>query len=126
MSNPEVIIASGWTWSFPAQIDRWVDGDSAYVHIARTALEEQHGVEIRVDGINAIEIRNQFGLEAKAYAEKLAPLGSSVILVERNHREKYGRELARLMLPSGEDFGTLMLLAKASDGVTPLAVAYNP
>lgn len=39
MSNAAVVIASGWVWSFPAQIDRWIDGDSAYVHIARTARE---------------------------------------------------------------------------------------
>lgn len=126
MSDPEVVIPTGYHWLFPATIDRWVDGDSVVVHVARTAREEIHGVEVRVDGINAVELKTQFGPEAKAYAEKLAPVGSAVTLVERNHTEKYGRELARITLPDGRDLSTEMLLAKASDGITPLAVPYSP
>ena len=71
-------------------------------------------------------MKTAFGQEAKAYAEKLAPVGTAVMLVERNHREKFGRELSRITLADGRDFGTEMLLAKASDGTTPLAVPYNP
>ena len=125
-SDYEVTIPVGFTWTFPATIDRWIDGDTPIVHIRRHATQEEHAVQLRVDGINAIEIGQQFGIEARAYAELLAPPGSFVILVERNKREKYGRELADLILPGGQRFSTEMLLAKASDGVTPLAVPYSP
>jgi len=119
-------IPPGFTWSFPAEIDRWVDGDSVFVHIQRTAREEQHGVELRLDGINAVELKTAFGPEARAFMDKLAPAGSLVMLVERNHKEKFGRELARVVLPDGRDLCQEILTAIASDGVTPLAVPYNP
>lgn len=116
----------GFTWTFPAEIQRWVDGDSVFVMIQRTAREKLTDVELRLDGINAVEIKTAFGQEARAFMEKLAPIGSSVMLVERNHREKYGRELARVLLLDGRDMCNEILTAKASDGVTPLAVPYNP
>jgi endonuclease YncB( thermonuclease family) len=127
-SSPEsnVVVPAGFTWTFPARIIRWVDGDSAWVDIARTSLEELHGIEVRIDGINAVELKTAFGPEAKAFMESLAPAGAAVMLVERNHREKYGRELARVLLPDGRDLGIEILTAKASDGTTPLAVPYNP
>jgi endonuclease YncB( thermonuclease family) len=126
MSDFQVMVPIGFTWSFPARVDRWVDGDTPVLHVRRNAVQEEDGVQVRVDGINAIELKAQFGSEAKAYAEQLAPVGSAVMLVERNKREKYGRELSRILLPDGRDFGTEMLLAKASDGATPLAVPYSP
>lgn len=126
MSDYEVTVPVGFTWTFPAQVERWIDGDTPVLSIRRHATLEENAVQIRVDGINAIEIRDAFGAEAKSYAESLAPIGSTVVLVERNKREKYGRELARLLLPDGRDLSTEMLLAKASDGVTPLAVPYSP
>lgn len=116
----------GFHWTFPAEVQRWVDGDSVYVMIQRTAREKLMDVELRLDGINAVELKTQFGPEAKAFMEKLAPVGSSVMLVERDHKEKYGRELARVLLPDGRDMCLEILMAKASDGVTPLAVPYNP
>lgn len=127
-SGPEsaVIVPPGFTWSFPARVIRWIDGDSVYVDIARTAREEIHGEELRLDGINAVEIKTAFGKEAKAFMEKLAPVGSMVMLIERNHKEKYGRELSRIVLPDGRDLCSEILTAKASDGTTPLAVPYNP
>jgi len=119
-------IPVGFTWTFPAEIQRWVDGDSVFVMIQRTAREKLMDVELRLDGINAVELKTTFGQEAKAFMEKLAPVGSAVMLVERNHKEKYGRELARVLLPDGRDLCNEILTATASDGVTPLAVPYNP
>lgn len=75
-------IPVGFTWTFPAEIQRWVDGDSVFVMIQRTAREKLTDVELRLDGINAVEIKTAFGQEAKAFMEKLAPVGSSVMLVE--------------------------------------------
>lgn len=119
-------IPRGFTWTFPAEVDRWIDGDTVSVHIQRTAREELHGVDIRLDGINAIEMKAAFGSEAKTFMETLAPPGTTIMLIERNHKEKFGRELARVILPDGRDLCAQILTAKASDGVTPLAVPYNP
>lgn len=113
-------------WQFPATVERVIDGDTMVCHIRITPTDEQHGVSVRVDGINALELKEAFGMEAKAFAEKRLPAGTAVTLVARDHREKYGRFLARIVLADGTDFGAVMLTTKASDGVTPFAVPYNP
>jgi endonuclease YncB( thermonuclease family) len=74
--------------------------------------------------MNAIELRDQFGREAQTYLAALAPPGTAIMLLHRK-REKYGRLLARVVLNDGTDLSTAMLLAKASDGLTPLAVPYG-
>ncbi len=114
----------GFVWQFPAVVDRIQDGDTVVCHILWRPEEEGHGINVRVDGINAVELRTATGREAKAYAEKLLPVGSQVTLLSRK-REKYGRFLARIVMSDGRDFGQEMLLAKASDG-TPFALPYNP
>ena len=113
-----------FTWLYPATVNRVVDGDTIEMHVQISAEEERHGVNIRVEGINALELSEKYGAEAKAYAQSLLPSGTEVVLVHRK-REKYGRFLARVTLPDGSDFSTLMLTKMASDGVTPLAKPYN-
>lgn len=120
----ELRAPTGFAWNFPAVVDRIIDGDSLEVHILRAAGEEQHGVNVRLEGMNAIELRQEFGREAQAYLAALAPPGTFVMLLHRK-REKFGRLLARAQLSDGTDLSTAMLTAKASDGVTPLAVPYS-
>lgn len=107
-----------FVWSFPAQIDKWLDGDTPVCHVRLTPSVEWHGVHIRVDGINAPELRSEGGAEARDYAISLAPPGSTVTLLS-TRVEKYGRLLARIALADGRDFSTVMI----ADGH---AVAYNP
>lgn len=114
-----------FVWQYPAEVDRVIDGDSVEMHVAFGPENEQHGLRVRIDGINAIELSQKFGSEAKAYLAGLLPAGLDVTLVVRK-REKYGRLLARIILPDGRDVSQEMLVAKASDEVTPLAVPYNP
>lgn len=115
----------GFAWQFPAEADRCIDGDTVVCHVLWKPGDEAHGVDVRVDGINAIELRAKFGAEARDYAASLLPAGTPVTLTV-TRREKYGRLLARITLPDGRDFGSLMLTAVASDGLTPLAVPYMP
>lgn len=117
--------AHGFIWQFPAEVDRVVDGDTVSVHVLWRPGEEGHDVDVRVEGINAIELRDRFGGEARDKAMELLPAGARVTLVARK-KEKYGRFLARIVMADGRDFSSEMLVAKASDGVTPLAVPYNP
>lgn len=119
----EVVVPTGFVWQKPAVIDDWYDGDSAFCHVRVGPEDEQHRVEVRIEGINAVELRTTFGPEALAAARGFAPAGTQVMLVEHK-REKFGRMLAKMILPDGSDFGTHMLLSVASDGTTPLAVPY--
>jgi len=104
-------------------VDRVVDGDTLEVHVLRGADRVEHGVNVRLEGMNAIELRDQFGREAQGYLAALAPPGTAIMLLHRK-REKFGRLLARALLADGTDLSTALLTAKASDGVTPLAVPY--
>ncbi len=115
---------AGFVWQFPAVIDRVVDGDSLEVHVLRGADDVEHGVNVRLEGMNAIELKAEFGREAQAYLAALAPPGTPITLLHRK-REKFGRFLARAILADGTDLSTAMLTAKASDGETPLAVPYS-
>lgn len=112
-----------FVWQFPATVDRVVDGDTVEMHVQITAEEERHGVNIRIEGINALELSERFGAEAKAKAERLLPVGTEVVLIHRR-REKYGRFLAKVTLPDGSDFSDHMLAALATDGITRLAKPY--
>lgn len=112
-----------FVWQYPAIIDRVIDGDTVVAHVQISAEEDRHGVSIRVEGINALELSEQFGGEARDYAASLLPIGTPVILVHHK-REKFGRFLCRIVLPDGSDFSTLMLSKLASDGITHLAVPY--
>lgn len=105
-------------WQFPATIDAWYDGDTCYVHrIARPGVTI-HGEHVRVEGINAPELHDAGGTASRDYARLLAPPGTKVTLV-LSKQEKYGRLLAKIMLPNGEDFSISMIIAGQ-------AVAYNP
>lgn len=95
---------------FPALIDEWHDGDTCYVHRASQPGIVIHGEHVRVEGINAPELREVGGPASRDYAEALAPVGTVVTLVCKNV-DKYGRFLARIELSDGRDFSTLMIAA---------------
>jgi endonuclease YncB( thermonuclease family) len=118
------IIRPGFIWTFPGAVDSVTDGDTIVVHILWRPGEEGHGINVRIEGINAIELSQKFGAEARDYLLTLLPSGTQVTLVARK-REKYGRFLSQVILPDGRSAGQEMLTKKASDGVTPLAIPYN-
>lgn len=94
----------------PAHVDRVIDGDSFVCHVGLMPGKELHGEHVRVEGINAPEMSHAGGKEAKAFAVALLPVGMPVSLVS-SRADKYGRCLAAVKLPSGEDFGQKMLAA---------------
>ncbi len=93
----------------PAIITKVVDGDTVYLSFSGT--EEK----IRIVGIDTPEIvaSNRpvgcFGQEASDQARKLLPLGSSVVLVHSNERDKYDRLLGYITLSDDTDFGLQMI-----------------
>lgn len=107
-----------FVWQYPALIDSWHDGDTPICHINLSPTIEWHGVHVRVDGINAPELKASGGQASLDHANQICPPGTSVILLS-SRPEKYGRFLAKITLPDGSDFSTRMI----ADG---FAVAYNP
>ena len=116
---------TGFVWQFPAVVERVLDGDSIECNILFRADEEHTNVNVRVEGINAIELSQAFGNESKLALEAMIPAGTALTLLHRKP-EKYGRFLARpIRLSDGLDVSQAMLLKKASDGITQLAVPYS-
>lgn len=116
-----------FVWRLPALIEAWQedeDGDTIVMGIWFSRDLFLSGVPVRAQGINAIEKRAKFGAEATAAAKELLPEGELVTLLH-THLDKYAKRfLAQILKKDGSDFGTMMLVARASDGVTPLAVPY--
>jgi len=100
----------GFVYTFPAVIDNWYDGDTPIVHRGTKPGEVVHGEHVRVEGINAPELYAPGGKEARAYALTICPAGTIVTLVA-SRKDKYGRLLAKVILPNGGDYGTLRITA---------------
>ncbi len=99
------------TYILPASVDRVIDGDTIVVHLGIGPGLELHGVHVRIEGINAPEVRAPGGPEARDYARSLLPEGTEITLTS-THSDKYGRLLAFVMLEaSGLDFGFAMVEA---------------
>lgn len=98
------------TFSFPAEVDSWHDGDTVYVHRAARPGLVIHGEHVRVEGINAPELHDVNGYAARDYAASLAPPGT-IVLLRCTHLDKYGRLLARVILPNGLDLSDEMIKA---------------
>ena len=107
---------------YACKVIEWLDGDTADVEILFDVLGSRVTLlqRVRVDGINAPEIHSADasekarGMEAKRYAELLAPVGSTIGVRSANDarpREKYGRWLARVTLADGKDFAAAMIAA---------------
>ncbi len=99
-----------FVYQFPAEIDSWHDGDTCRVHRGASPAIMIHGEQVRIEGINAPELRNAGGPESRDYAATLAPPGTLVTLI-CTREDKYGRLLARIVLPDGNDFSSLMIAA---------------
>lgn len=76
-----------------------VDADTVRVDID-LGFDCNHKLTVRLEGIDAPEMRTAKGKEAKAYLESIMPEGSQVtIQTFKDNREKYGRYLAKLFVP---------------------------
>lgn len=108
----EVIKPPSFVWVYPAGVDHVHDGDTVVCHVLIHPNEggELHEVHVRLEGINAPELNTAAGKAAKAYAETLLTPGMQVSLVARK-KDKYGRFLARIVMPNGDDFSTAMIAA---------------
>jgi micrococcal nuclease len=97
-------------FQYPAIVVSWIDGDSCKVDRQTKPGETIKADDVRVHGINAPELKDAGGAAARDYAGILAPPGTQVILVA-SKEDKYGRFLARVILPNGDSLGDLMIAA---------------
>ena len=95
-------------WTVPATVLSVYDGDTVHLlldlgwHITLTA-------RCRIAEINAPEMNTPDGVEAKAYAQSLLPVGATVTFTS-HCLDKYGRPLGSITY-NGADFASKMLEA---------------
>ena len=104
-------------WNFPGTILAWIDGDTVDVSIDlgfKIHLKER----LRLEGINTPESNSkdtnerQRAKDARDFAARIAPPGSKVFLATTPTgagQEKYGRWLAIIQTPDGQDVGKLLI-----------------
>ena len=97
-------------WTIPGTIDRVIDGDTVVAHLQIMPGKEWHGEHVRVQGINTPELSQSGGAAARDFARQLLPLEMAVTFV-LTKQDKYGRVLAKIVLPDGRDFGDTMIAA---------------
>lgn len=118
VAGPQGLVVAGqrFVWRFPATVVRWVDGDTVVAHVALSPKLVQHEEHVRLDGVNAPELNASAAdvranaARAKALVSEVAPPGS-VVTVEVQRVEKYGRLLGRVVLADGRDVGGLLVEA---------------
>src|SRR5207244_2856912 len=99
-----------FVYTFPATVDYWTDGDTLVCFRGMQPGVVLYRESVRVQGINSPELRTAPGQAALVYADSIAPQGTRVVLIS-SKEEKYGRFLARIILPDGRDFGDVMVAA---------------
>ena len=89
--------------TYPARLTRVIDGDTVIVEV-------DHGFRIystqtvRVLGVNAPELRNPGGREAKAFVEQWTAVAGvwPLTINATATTDKYGRRLAAISKPGGD------------------------
>lgn len=98
-------VGGGFIWEVPAGVVRVIDGDTILVE-ADLGWHVAIKTAVRVDGINAPELKTPEGLAAKKYAQGLLPVGTPVSLLSKELLgafDKYGRVLADLLYAPSAD-----------------------
>ena len=101
-------------YEYSAEIIRWIDGDSVILNVD-LGFRLHREDSFRLLGINTPELRGSDrprGLQAKAYVEAAAPVGSTV-LIRTEKAGKYGRWLCTILTENNRELIKDML----ADGV---------
>ncbi|WP_243311917.1 thermonuclease family protein [Fundidesulfovibrio agrisoli] len=94
-----LILAASAAWAFEGTVQRVADGDTITVE----------GVHVRLFGIDAPELAQLDGREARDYLSHLA-LGKRVDVREKDI-DAYGRTVAVVLLPDGSELNSEMVRA---------------
>ncbi len=99
--------------SYPARVTSVIDGDTVEVRV-NVWIGQEIVTKVRLRGIDAPEMRGACGSErdrALAARRRLEGLvvGQAVVLSELGPDKYFGRVLARIRTPAGEDAGAKLL-----------------
>lgn len=86
-------------YEYNAVVVRVIDADTIDVRVD-LGFNVHIDQRVRFFGINAPEKNTPLGIEAAGYVRKTIPLGTKIILQsDKDDNDKYGRYLARIILP---------------------------
>lgn len=99
-------------YEYKAKVLKIIDADTMDVSID-LGFDISINQRIRLIGINTAEKNTVLGIEAAGFVRNLVPVGTEVLLQsEKDKREKFGRYLARVILPGTNDCLNDLLIAK--------------
>lgn len=93
-------MASHPTYTYRAQLERVVDGDTIVVHLD-LGFRLVATVPLRLSGINCPELGTDAGKTAKAFAYDWLSRTTDLLVTTEKDPEKYGRWLAVVQRPGG-------------------------
>lgn len=92
-------------YEYRARVIDVVDGDTFRLEVD-LGLDILHRITVRLFGVSTPEVRGEereAGLQAKAFVESLIPKETLVLIsTVKDRREKYGRYLAVVYIPTGD------------------------
>lgn len=97
------------TYVYKATVIRVVDGDTIHAQVS-LGFDHYQNMTLRFAGINAPEMREAAGKVARMALSNRLPIGADVLLLtKKDSREKYGRYLATVYTPEGDNLNQWMV-----------------
>lgn len=107
-------------YEYACELIRIVDGDTAHVRVD-LGLDVRFDITLRFAGINAPELNTPEGPPARQFVVDNLPLVFTIRTV-KDHREKYGRYLAWLLLSDGRCLNRMLVDAGHAVGYGNLPI----
>ena len=106
------------------KLEKWqlksiYDGDT--LHVVRTNEE----LKIRLCGIDAPEIKQPLGIEARDYLRSLVKLGDGELLLLPIEKDRYGRTVAEVYVQDSDEFAINLNMQMVRDGYAWLYAQYK-
>ena len=101
-------------YQYTARVTAIHDGDTFTLAIDLGLCVSLVGQKLRLAHANAPELDTPEGQAALAWVQDRMPVGTTVVIntmKAEGDKEKYGRWLAKVMLPDGDDLATEMIAA---------------
>jgi micrococcal nuclease len=96
-------------FEYAATVIKVIDGDTVDVEVD-LGMHTFTKTRLRILGINAPEVSTASGRLAQGWARMILPIGAFVtIKTQKDKTEKYGRWLADIRLPDGQDYATMAI-----------------
>lgn len=94
---------------YNAVVERVVDGDTIVVTVDWGFRRRDVNTPIRLSGINAREVKDPGGHEAKSHLEKLLPVGTEIVLETAKPDMYNPRWVANVMTDFTNDLSTYLI-----------------